>query len=596
MVEQFIQSLRNFIRGFNIQSIGRRMIYSIIIGLMAGVGGVIFFTLLHITMDYCLGFIIGYAPPSPGGDPLHWSEFNRPFHRWLFLLVPTFGGLISGLIVFRFASEAQGHSTDVVIDAFHHRGGKIRARVPFVKMIASLFTLGCGGSGGREGPIALIGAGFGALFSDWLKLSEREGRILMMAGLAAGVGAIFKSPLAAAIFACEVLYREEDIETEILIPATVASITSYSLFASIFGWIPLFQTSDFTFSNLIELLPYTTLGLLCAVVGFAYLKCFQRVLHFARSLQIPTFIKPAIGGFLTGVIGCFWPQAIGLGYGYVQQALDNQVTPLFLLTIVLGKIGATAFSIASGGSGGIFGPTIVIGGGLGGVVGGFWHQWFPQMVVYPGAFVLVGMAGFLAGVARTPLSTIIMVSELTGNYHLLTPLMWVCAISFLLLRRWGIYESQVANRLASPAHHSELIVGALDVLRVGEWMTKHVASIPEQMRVQQIIKYVHSVKHDHYPVLNNKSELVGVISLRNILDAFYEGPRRLRKTAIEIADLNPVTITPERNLSEALSMIDRHHSVFLPVIDSPDSKRLVGVLSRQDLITAYHYVTEQARG
>ncbi len=592
MIERIILTLRNL----NLQFIGRRIVYSIIIGLIAGLGGILFFTVLHLAIHYCLGFIIGYNPPSPGGETLQLLEFNRPLHRWLFLVVPTVGGLLSGILVYRFAPEAEGHGTDAVIDSFHQRGGRIRGRVLIVKTIASILTLGSGGSGGREGPIAQIGAGFGSFLAERLKLSDGERRLMTIAGLAGGIGAIFKSPLAAAIFGCEVLYREEDIEAEALIPAMVASITGYSLFALVFGWKPLFHTLNFTFSHPIELLPYTTLGLLCALVGFVYIKFFESVHNFAHRQKIPNFVKPAIGGLLTGVIGYFWPQAISLGYGYIQNALDNPVAPLFLLTIVVGKIAATSFSIGSGGSAGVFGPSIVIGGALGGVVGGFWHQWFPQIVVSPGAFVLVGMAGFFAGVASTPISTVIMVSELTGNYNLLAPLMWVCTISFLLLRHWGIYSKQVPNRLASPAHRSEFIVSALEVLLVGEWMTKNVVSIPEQMRVKQITEYVHKAMHAHYPVLTNKAELVGVISLKNILQAFYEEPTHQGQTAKDIADLNPVTITPEQNLSEAVSIINSHHSDFLPVVESPGSKRLVGVLSRQDLITAYDYITEKAKG
>ncbi|MBI1930539.1 chloride channel protein [Candidatus Poribacteria bacterium] len=593
MIERIILTLRHL----NLQLIGRRIVYSIIIGLIAGLGGILFFTASHIAIHYCLGFIIGYTPPSPGGETFHLPEFNRPLHRWLFLIVPTIGGLLSGIVVYRFAPEAEGHGTDAVIDSFHQRGGRIRGRVPIVKTIASVLTLGSGGSGGREGPIAQIGAGFGAFLADRLKLSDGERRLMTIAGLAGGIGSIFKSPLAGAIFGCEVLYREEDIEPEALIPATVASITGYSLFASVFGWTPLFRAPNFTFSHPIELLPYATLGLLCALVGFVYIKFFEGVHDFAHRIQIPNFIKPAIGGLLTGGIGFFWPQAIGLGYGYIQNALDNPVTPLFLLvTIVVGKIAATSFSIASGGSAGVFGPSVVIGGALGGVVGGLWHQWFPQIVVSPGAFVLVGMAGFFAGVASTPISTVIMVSELTGNYNLLAPLMWVCTISFLLLRHRGIYSKQVPNRLASPAHQSEFIVSALEVLQVGEWMTKNVVSIPEQMRVKQIAEYVHKAMHAHYPVLTHKAELVGVISLKNILQAFYEEPTRQGQIAKAIANLNPVTITPEQNLSEALSIINSHHSDFLPVVESPGSKRLVGVLSRQDLSTAYDYITEKAKG
>ena len=517
MVNKLPEKFFSTLKALNAQSIGRSIIYSIFIGIVSGLGAIIFYTALQAGLHFFLGVIANYYPPPPGGEPPIFGEEATTPIRWLLLLIPAVGGLISGFIVYQFAPEAEGHGTDAAIEAFHHKGGMVRARVPIIKTIASAFTLGSGGSGGREGPIAQIGAGFGSFLATVLKLSERERRIMMMAGLGAGIGAIFKSPMAGAIFAAEVLYSEEQFEHEVLIPAAIASIVGYSVYASVFGWHPLFDTPNFNFSKPLEFIPYTILGVLCAVMGFYYIKSFYGVRDLFKKIPIKDHFKPAIGGLLTGTIGFFFPQAIGLGYGQIQNAL-NGVTPWnILLAIAVLKVLTTSFSIGSGGSGGVFGPSMVIGGALGGAVGEIFHRLTPSLISQPGAFIIVGMAGFFAGSANTPVSTIIMVSEMTGNYNLLVPSMWVCAISFFLLRHWSIYEKQVPNRTSSPAHYGEYMLDVLEELRVEDWMNKNVMSIAEDMSVDKIAQYVRRTKHLHFPVLSKDDELVGVISLRDLM-------------------------------------------------------------------------------
>ena len=566
----------------NLTSVGRRIIYSILIGIVAGSGAVIFHLALRPTSHFFLSVIAGYEP----------GISDIVVRRWLLVLLPAVGGAISGIIVYRFAPETEGPGIDAVIEAFHYKSGEIRKRVPIIKTIASVFTLGSGGSGGFQGPIAQIGAGFGSFLAKVLKFSERERRIMMITGMSAGIGAIFKAPLASAIFAGEVLYREEQLEHEMLIPATVASIVSYSIFSSIFGWDYLYRTPDFAFSHPTEFIPYTVLGVLCAIIGLGYIKSLFGVRYLFRSIQLPDYLKPAIGGLLTGVVGFFLPQVLGLGSGEIQKALDGNVGPMLLLAIVVGKVATTSFSIGSGGSGGVFGPSMVIGGTLGGFVGFLFHRW--GLVMQPGAFVIVGMAGFFAGVANAPISTIIMVSEMTGNYNLLAPSMWVCIISFLLLKRWSIYEKQVANRISSPVYYGEFVVDVLEELRVRDWLTENVVSIPQQMDANQIAAYIRQTQHDNFPVLNQHGELIGALALRDIIAATFSLDIE-PQTAGDLAEKEPITITPEQSLSEVLHLMNAHHRDFLPVLASAESKKLTGVFTRTDLMTAYDSVTERVR-
>ena len=432
-----------------------------LVGVVAGLGAIAFYVLLDLGRDFFLSYLAGYSPLPPGGEsPIFSLPVAEP-RRWALLLIPAAGGLISGILVYWLAPEAEGHGTDAAIYAFHYKAGQIRARVPLIKMVASAFTIGSGGSGGREGPIAQIGAGFGSNLANWLRLAPNERRVLMAAGMGAGVGAIFHAPLAGALFAAEVLYRELDLEVDVIAPAVISSIIAYAVFAMVFGWDALFVMPQFDFRNPQELLPYFILAVSLAGGATAYVRVFYGVRDLFRKLPIPKFTRPALGGLLVGGTGLFLPEALGTGYGVVQQIFNGTVQVGFLFAVAGFKILTTAFSIGSGGSGGVFGPAIVIGGALGGAVGQLMTLVFPGMQLNPGAFAMVGMAGFFSAAANTPISTIIMVSEMTGNYRLLVPSMWVCFLAYVICRRKGIYEHQVANRFETPVHLGEMMEAVL---------------------------------------------------------------------------------------------------------------------------------------
>jgi len=243
-------------------------LYFVGIGLIAGTGAIIFHYLCQIGVHYFMDLIAGYRPPAPAGEHHLFPPSTREFNRWILLFLPALGGILSGWLVYTLAPEAEGHGTDAAINAYHNAGGFIRARVPFVKTIASAITLTTGGSGGREGPIAQIGAGFGSFLATRLKLSQRERRIMMAAGVAAGVGSIFRAPLAGALFAAEVLYRDPEFESEVIIPAGISSVVAYCLFCLVFGWGSLFESPAFAFQNPLELGPYVLLALVLSATGF----------------------------------------------------------------------------------------------------------------------------------------------------------------------------------------------------------------------------------------------------------------------------------------------------------------------------------------
>jgi CIC family chloride channel protein len=501
--------------------------------------------------------------------------------------------------VYTFAPEAEGHGTDAAIDAYHNKGGFIRARVPFIKTVASALTLTTGGSGGREGPIAQIGAGFGSFLATRLKLSDRERRIMMAAGAGAGIGSIFRAPMAGALFAAEVLYRDPEFESEVIIPAGISSVVAYCLFCLVFGWGSLFASPDFVFRNPLELGPYVVMALVLVATGALYVKAFYGITTLFRKFKIPNHIKPAIGGLCTGIIGFFLPQTLAFGYGYIQQTLTMQshVTISFLLALALGKIFTTSFSIGSGGSGGVFGPSIVIGGAMGGVVGKVFHQLMPAVITEPGAFVVVGMAGFFTAVSNTPISTIIFVSEMTNSYHLLLPALMVCSITFMASKRWTIYEKQVLNKVASNAHAGEFFVDILQTIHVKDLMPhiRKVQLIPEDMPFLEFKKFFSGTKQHYFPVMDADGRLTGIFSSTDIRAVLFS--REIEQLVVmkDIAVTDIIVTTPADDLNTVLRKFTEKNIDSLPVVKEDDYGELLGMLNRREVIAYYNQRLEEIK-
>jgi CIC family chloride channel protein len=275
------------------RKLGRLLMLCGLVGFVAGLGAIAFVWALEFVKYYVLGVWTGYNSAAPSGELRLFPEVITPFRRWLLFFIPTIGGIVSGLIVFLIAPEAEGHGTDAAISSYHFKRGEVRARVPIVKAVASAITIGTGGSGGREGPIAQIGAGFGSILAKGLGLSIYERRILLASGMAAGIGAVFHAPLAGALFAAEVLYKEMDMEYEVIVPAIISSVIAYAVFASVFGWDPLFESRHFVFQNPAELIPYFLLALVVAGGAVIFIRTFYGIRNFFINLSLPNYLKPA---------------------------------------------------------------------------------------------------------------------------------------------------------------------------------------------------------------------------------------------------------------------------------------------------------------
>jgi CIC family chloride channel protein len=410
--------------------------------------------------------LAGYRPPGLPDEGAVAREVIGPHGLWLVPVVVALGGLIVGLLVQRFAPETEGHGTDTVVYAFHRADGALRARVTPVKLLASAITIGSGGAAGREGPIALAAAGIGSWYAGLTGRSGADRRLLLLVGTAAGLAAIFRSPVGAALFAIEVLYVDMEFESGALLLAMLASVVAYALNGFFVGWRPLFRVpGHLTLPHALDNGWYLVLGIGAGLVATVVPVVFYGVRDAFRRLEMRPELKPALGGLVMGLLALVCPQVIGGGYGWMQEAIDGRLAAGTLLALVLAKPLAMSLTVSSGGSGGVFAPTLFVGAMLGGLLASVSHQ--------PAApFVIVGAAAVFAGAAHVPVATLMMVTEMTGGYTLLVPAALAVMLSYLVQRRLAarfkyqsLYEAQVATRADSPAHHSEHLKIALRILK-----------------------------------------------------------------------------------------------------------------------------------
>ncbi|MGE5144963.1 MAG: chloride channel protein [Acidobacteriota bacterium] len=448
--------------------------YCFVIGLLGAAAALAFDAAVNFAQSLMLEKLGGFVPPSPG------VVYSTPyFHSWVtHWWVPvstTLGGLLSGFLVYSLAPEAEGHGTDAAVETYHQKGAEVRPRIPFIKGVASALTIGSGGVAGREGPTAQIAVGLGAIASSLLRLRGQERRILLLASMSAGLAAVFRAPLGMAIFSVEILYSGMVFESEALIYTVISAVTAYAIHGFFVGWSPIFVIpAGLTFHSPAALLGFGILGVLAGVVGAILPRIFYGIRDQFRRIKVPRHFKPAIGGLVVGLVGVAIPEVLSTGYGWVQLAIAGKISIALLAVILLLKAPAMGLTIGSGGSGGVFAPTVTMGALLGGIVGLSLAALFPEMGVVPAAFVVVGMASVFSGAARTPISTLIMVAEMTGGYGLIVPAMLANISAFIVQRSLThksryptLYEAQVPTREDSPAHRGVFVRRALEMLEGG---------------------------------------------------------------------------------------------------------------------------------
>jgi CIC family chloride channel protein len=563
--------------------LGKWVLLGVTIGVVAGVGAILFTVAIDLVTRVALGGLAAFEPPAPIGEGNRGlSDIGRP---WVLPLIVAFGAFFGGGLVRWLAPEAEGHGTDAAIESFHFKGGRVRRRIPPVKLVASALTIGSGGSGGREGPTAQMSAGFGSALADWLRLSAHDRRIALAVGMGAGIGAIFRAPLGGAMMAAEILYIH-DLEVEALIPSLIASIVGYSMYGAVTGWTPIFgEQIRFGFHEPVQLAGFAMLGLLCGLAGILYARTFYTAARLFERIPGPWVIRPALGGLLVGLLGLVLPGVLHTGYGWVQLGMLPDSAGLALWVVILlpfAKILATSLSIGSGGSGGIFGPGMVIGGLLGAATWRLAHG-LPGVPDEPAPFVIVGMMALFGSIAHAPLAVMLMVAEMTGNLSLLAPAMVAVGLATVLVGDETIYRSQLPSRADSPAHRFRFSFPLLASLPVRDAMLPIPCAPMPSTTVEHAYSLLTRLDARGLPIVDENGHLTGTVE-RAALAAVPE-PERPTRHLESVMTPAPEPIRAEMPLDAALDAIAQRAVAWLPVID--EHNRVMGALSALRLAQAY---------
>ncbi len=522
--------------------------------------------------------------------PFTFSQTNL-----VFFLLPIIGGFFSGLVVYLFCKDAEGMGTDSMIYSFHQREGKMDSKVPFVKSIATIFTLSGSGSGGKEGPISQIGAGIGTIVADILGSGARARRTLLLAGTAGGLGAIFHAPLGGAITAAEMVYKE-DVESDALIPCILSSGTAFLVAEFFTGKTKVFQLKDSVSYSANEFPFYMLLGILCYLGGKSFIYLYTKIQEFSNNISLPFYLKPALGGLLCSLLYLFFPEVSGTGDEFIEDSLQNQtrvlashqsISPIVLYFLLfLFKILATSLTVGMGGSAGVFGPSLFSGCMLGGAMA-LVAESFLGMGNSPAGFMLVGMGAFYSGVASAPIAGMIMVCEMVGNYELLPPLMLVTILSVSLGNRMTIYKSQLLNRFSTPAHFWDMNQDIMDKIYLKDIpeFIRTLAILDSKTAIESLRKKALELQASDFIVSDN-GKYFGVLSLRKVSTILDMGDGNSKLPIGELCDtkISPILITA--SLKSAFYTLLEFDIDKAPIIDFDN--KLIGYLRISDLFRIYY--------
>jgi CIC family chloride channel protein len=431
-------------------------------------------------------------------------------------------------------------------------------------------------------------------------MGDRDRRIFLLAGASAGVGALFTAPLGGALFAPEVLYKKAEFEGDAIIPCIISSIVAYTVFRTVTGESRAIHLDKDVLESLSwgdprQLGLYLVLALACALVGWLYVHIFDGVHTLFEKLRAPSPLKAAAGGLLLGALALAitpWAEGNGIffgGYDLIQGSIEGRIGTVALLVLILAKILATSFSISSGGSGGVFAPSLAIGAMLGALMGSMGAAAFPGLGVNPSSFALVGMGAFFTGVSKTPIAAILMVSEMTGGYELLAPLMLVSVANMLMSTRWTMYKSQVPGLVDSPAHSGDFVVDVLEGMRVEALLdeARKPTLVSERATLRQALEIVGNAAGTYFPVVDENQRMVGIFSLSDVRRIYgvsnIEDLVIVRDFMVERVE----TVTPEDGLDAALKILNERSIHELPIVDSEDAGLVLGMMTRNVLGVAY---------
>jgi chloride channel protein, CIC family len=556
----------------------------VVIGIIAGCGAIVFYEALKAATHLFLGIIAGYTPPTPIGEGGA-AGAPSPERPWLLPVVAGVGALLGSVLVFWIAPDAEGHGTDAAISAVHHNPRGIRFRTVIVKIIASALTIGSGGSGGREGPTGQISAGFGSLLVRALDLEPEDARIVVSTGIGSGIGAIFGAPLGGAVLAAEILYRD-DFDPAALLPSFIASGVGYLVFASVNGFTPLFGFADgYHFTDPTQLIWFALIGIISGLVGLLYAKGFYGIAAIFGRSPLPRWANPVVGAVIVGATGIAIPEVLGTGYGWIQHALGAQLSaiPLWIvLMLPFARIVATGLSISSGGSGGIFGPGMVIGAFVGAAVWRLFEPIVPSLGHDPAPYVIIGMMACFGSISRAPLAVMLMVVEMTGSVSVLAPGLIAVGLAWLIVRHTDdtMYRSQLTNRADTTA--ARILVGLplLTQTEAGQAMRPARLVLDDHSTAAHALQGMADAGVTVAPVVDANGHFDGTITSASLIEVDADKPIR------GLADAGAPVVTTTSRLDTALEALTTPgHTTFVPVVD--DDHRVQGTLTISDLVRAY---------
>ncbi|MGQ4832861.1 MAG: chloride channel protein [Candidatus Asgardarchaeia archaeon] len=575
MTNAFISSVQDFKRKMSDIIHSRSFLINTLaalVGIVSGIGIIVFHTLTEYHTYLSHVYITTL-----------YRAFGEIGTKSAIVTSIVIGALIVGFLNIAIIKSSE-HAVPSIIKSMTLHGGRMHVLPKVVSVFAATITLGSGGSAGPEGPAAQIGAVSASGLGQKLQLTDREISLLVLCGTSAGIGAIFRAPFGGVLFGLEVLLPEIAITTAI--PVFISTTMGVAVATLYFG-----GTSEFfvppTITYSFEELPIFALeGLVFGVLSAFWIKLFAEGEVFFEKLAIPKAYKPAIGGFLTGIIAIFFPQIMGTGTTEIEAALLGQYTLAVYLVLGFLKMIATTVNLGSGGRGGIFAPTFFIGSMFGAAWGDLFAFLFPDIVKSSQPYALVGMGAFFAGASRTPLTNIILISEISGNYLFTIPLMLATPLSYMVsktLVEEDIYTFSFKREgiLLIRGHREDI----LSLIQVRDIMNTNVVTLDPKIRVFQVIEIMERYRIDGFPVIDNDGNLIGIITDDDVLRAIREHKESSRVE--DIMQKNVITIFPYQSAQEALNIMNKYNIGRLPVVDPENPKKLIGILIRNHILEAY---------
>ena len=558
------------------------ILVAIVIGILAGFSAILIRWLIKTISN------ISFSGP---GSLLE-NIINAPWY-WK-LLVPALGGLIVGPIIYFFAPEAKGHGVPEVMEAILLKGGNIRPRVAVIKAIASAISIGTGGSVGREGPIVQIGSSLGSTIGQFFRVPTRRLKTLVGCGAAAGIAAAFNAPIAGALFAVEIILM--DFAVAQFSPIVISSVMATVISHSYEGKFSAFHVPPYQYVSPYEIGFYFLLGAVTGLAAYLFIKLLYYLEdYFDNRLKIPGYYKPAIGGIGVGLIALAYPNVMGVGYGSINLALHGHLIWYVALILLFAKIVATSVTLGSGGSGGIFAPSLFMGAMVGLSFGWLAHTFFPSITAEPGAYALVAMGGLVAGTTRAPITAIIIVFELTNDYQIVLPLMVTCIISMIVstkLTRESIYTLKLVLRNIGIKEGTE--VNIMESIFVKDVYSKDVTTIHANDNFNLIVNKVIQGHGREFPVVDDNQNLIGVITVDMVKDFLFE-TETLGNVLIatDILSTDVESVIPTDNCQVAIDKMRKKDYESLPVLENEKSKKVIGTIRIKDIQEAYNKEVER---